>query len=56
LGSVYDKSFVVRVHAVWALGCIGIDEGTRTHLLAALNSEKHPEVVNEIQDVLNKSF
>ena len=56
LGSVYDKSFVVRVHAVWALGCIGIDESTRMHLLEALDSEKNPEVVNEIQDVLNKSF
>ena len=56
LGSVYDKSFVVRVHAVWALGCIGIDEATRMHLLEALDSEKNPEVVNEIQDVLNKSI
>ena len=55
LGLVYDKSFVVRIHAVWALGCIGIDEGTRAHLLEALDSEKHPEVANEMQDVLNKS-
>ena len=55
LGLVYDKSFVVRIHAVWALGCIGIDEGIRAHLLEALDSEKHPEVANEMQDVLNKS-
>ena len=55
LETVADKSFVVRVHAVWALGHIGIDHVTRNHLSAALDSEEHPEVINELQNVLNKS-
>ena len=55
LETISDKSFVVRVHAVWALGNIGIDHITRMQLNAALDSEENPEVINELQNVLNKS-
>jgi len=54
LETVSDKSFVVRVHAVWALGSIGIDHITSVQLSSALDSEEHPEVINELQNVLNK--
>ena len=53
LESVFDKSFVVRVHAVWALGRIGIDQSTKAYLLEVLNGEKHPEVIKELEYVLN---
>ena len=52
LEAVLDKSFVVRVHAVWAIWRIGIDESTKAYLLQALNVEKHPEVIKELEYVL----
>ena len=55
LEAVTDKSFIIRSHAVWALGSIGIDNVTRIQLRRALDLEEHPEVINELKDVLGQS-
>jgi len=55
LTTLLDKSFIIRVHAVWAIGSIGVDEIIKTHLIKALSIEKHPEVKKELESVLNNS-
>lgn len=53
IGFLEHPDYVLRVHAAWALGEIGTDKAI-TAIKERLIIEKHPQVIEELKDAINK--